>query len=618
MRRILNAIVFVFIGAVVLCAQPDRWQQRVDYKMDVDFNIKKHQLHGVQKLVFTNNSPDTLSKIFYHLYLNAFQPRSAMDVQSRHIADPDPRVTDRISKLKKGEEGYTKITSLMLNGKSVEYKTVGTILEVELDDPILPHSTVTLDMEFLSQIPLQIRRTGRFNKEGIEYSVAQWYPKLCNYDYMGWHADPYIGREFYGVWGDFDVKITLPSNYVVAATGLLQNKDEVGYGYSNKEPKKRDKTLKWHFVAKNVHDFVWAADPDYTQLVHKMEDGKVLRFFYQPGEKTSENWEQLPAIMEEVFKFANKKYGEYPYSEYSFIQGGDGGMEYPMATLITGERSLRSLVGVAVHELMHSWYQMVLGSNELLYPWMDEGFTSYAEQEVTNHLYSQGFLKGQPSQNPHNSSVLSYINFTQSGLEEPLSTHADRYITNTAYGYGVYTKGAVFLEQLRYIIGEDAFDKGMLRYFNEWKFKHPNPNDFIRIMEKTSGLELQWYLQYFINTTFTIDYGISDLRGNELVLTRNGGMPMPLDISVYLKDGSVKKYYVPLDIMRGEKKGDYFFDDFKISKDWPYLNTSFSIFIDNYLRDINFIEIDSSHRLADTDRSNNKWPRLMKVPEATK
>lgn len=604
-------LVSFLIGTSVshIQAQPDRWQQAVNYKMDIDFNIKKNELNGKQKLTYYNNSPDTLYKVFYHLYLNAFQPNSAMDVRSRTIKDPDSRVKDRITKLKWNEQGFTKIESLKMNGESVDYKVVGTILEVTLKTPILPRKSVVFDMDFISQIPLQVRRTGRFNKEGIEYSVAQWYPKMCNYDYQGWHADPYIGREFYGIWGDFDVKITLPSEYVVAGTGYLQNKDEVGYGYSEKEPKSRKRRLTWHFKADNVHDFVWAADPDYTQIVHKMADGTTLRCFFQPSERTNENWQKLPTIMEEVFNYVNKKYGQYPYKEYAFIQGGDGGMEYPMATLITGERGLVSLVGVSVHEVLHSWYQMVLASNELLYPWMDEGFTSYVSAEVMNHLKMKKLIPGTYEDNPQLSSVKEYAYFAQTGYEEALSTHADHYMTNAAYNVASYVKGAVFLEQLKYIIGETAFDKGMLLYYNTWKFKHPNPNDFIRIMEKVSGLELDWFKEYFVNTTQTIDYDLEELRGTELIIKRIGFMPMPLDITVKLKDGTTKYYYIPIDLMRGNKTGDQYFDNFKVAPIWPWINPNFSINIGHFDHEVEKVEIDASKRLADVDRSNNIWPR---------
>jgi len=267
-----------------LLGQPDRWQQRVEYLMNIDLDVNTHRFKGTQMLYYFNNSPDTLSNVYFHLYFNAFQPGSMMDVRSRTINDPDRRVLDRISNLEDNEIGYLRVKSLKMNNKSINYEEVGTILEVSLDQPVMPNSKVTFEMGFDGQVPLQIRRSGRDNKEGIDYSMAQWYPKMAEYDYEGWHANPYVGREFYGVWGDFDVSITIDPSYMVAATGFLQNPNEVGFGYEDEQVtvKPSIKNITWNFIAENVHDFVWTADPDYTHIVHKMDNGTKLHFFY-PG-----------------------------------------------------------------------------------------------------------------------------------------------------------------------------------------------------------------------------------------------------------------------------------------------------------------------------------------------
>ena len=203
---------------MVLYSQPDRWQQRVKYTMDIDMNVQTNQFTGKQKLEYSNNSPDTLTRVFYHLYFNAFQPNSMMDARSRILGqtffgnqqDWDPRVKDRILNLKPDEIGYHKIISLKMNGRSQQFVMQETILEVKLDKPILPKSKVVFEMEFESQVPLQVRRSGRDNPATrVRYSMSQWYPKICEYDYEGWHPTPYVAREFYGVWGDFDVTITI-------------------------------------------------------------------------------------------------------------------------------------------------------------------------------------------------------------------------------------------------------------------------------------------------------------------------------------------------------------------------------------------------------------------------
>ena len=265
-------------------AKETYWQQHVDYTMDIDVDVKKFQYKGKQTLVYTNNSPDNLKKVFYHLYFNAFQPGSQMDVRSLNIKDPDRRVRDRISKLKPNEIGYIKVNSLKQNGVLVSHETVGTILEVKLNEPIKSGESVTLEMNFDAQVPVQIRRSGRNNKEGVAFSMAQWYPKLAEYDFQGWHTPPYIAREFQGVWGDFDVTIHIDKNYTVGGSGNLQNPQEVGHGYQDASQELNlpagDK-LTWNFKAPDVHDFMWAADPEYKHDVLKMENGIDLHFLYK-------------------------------------------------------------------------------------------------------------------------------------------------------------------------------------------------------------------------------------------------------------------------------------------------------------------------------------------------
>ncbi len=610
-----KGIVFIFglCVSITLFAQADRWQQRALYQMDINMDVEIHKLQGTQRIVYSNNSPDDLNQVFYHLYFNAFQPGSMMDVRNQTLPDADSRVADRISKLKPNEIGYQKIKSLKVNGQAVKYTTVGTILEVVLNEPIPARGSAIFDMEFEAQVPIQIRRSGRDNKEGISYSMAQWYPKMCEYDYQGWHANPYVGREFYGIWGDFDVKITIDKDYVIGGTGYLQNPNAIGHGYQDKgvkvKYKRKQKTNTWHFIAPNVHDFMWGADPDYTHTSYQAKNGPMMHFFYQENDKTKDNWEALPKIMDKAFTFINDNFGKYPYEQYTFIQGGDGGMEYPMATFITGERSLGSLAGVSVHELMHSWYQMILGTNESLYPWMDEGFTSFASSETMNHLKSIKALPGNPTDFAQQGSYGGYFALAGSGREEPMSTHSDHYTTNFAYGRAAYSKGATFLSQLRYVIGEENVAKGLHTYFNTWKFKHPNVNDFIRIMEKQSGLELDWYKEYFVNTTQQIDYGITgvtDTNGKTtVILNKVGGMPMPLDVVVKYADGSMETFYIPLQIMRGEKPA---VDGQKrtLVKDWPWTHPYFQFIIPTAKTNILSIEIDPSKMMADVNRENNK------------
>jgi hypothetical protein len=599
--------IFLLLFISIAKAQAPKWQQRVNYVMDIDFDVNKHQFNGKQKLEYWNNSPDTLQKVFYHLYYNAFQPGSMMDIRSRTIKDPDPRVMDRIEKLKENEIGYHKIKSLKRDGKSQDFKVEETILEVTLDKPVLPGSKTTFEMEFDSQVPVQIRRTGRNNKEGIDYSMTQWYPKIAEYDHDGWHSNPYVAREFHGVWGDFEVKISIDSTYTIGGTGYLQNPQEIGHGYQDRaKPLKRgnNKKLTWHFKAPLVHDFAWAADRDYAHDVVEVPEGPTLHFFYDK-DTLADNWKRMEPLAVKSFQIANAKFGKYPYKQYSIIQGGDGGMEYPMATLITSHESFSGLVSVTIHESLHSWYQGVLATNESKYPWMDEGFTTFAQYYIMDSIYNY------KQKNPHSRSYNGYFSLVKAGIQEPLSTHSDFYNLNSAYSTSSYSKGAVFLHQLSYIIGKDAFWKGMKRYYEEWKFKHPTPTDFKRVMEKTSGIELDWYLEQWVETTNTIDYGIKsvsgDVDGTTVTLEKTGRMPMPVDINVSFKDGSQQTFYIPLQLMRGEKKEAESGKRIVLS-DWPWAYPEYTFTIPAQLKNISHIEIDSSQRMADVDRNNNIFP----------
>jgi hypothetical protein len=600
-------------------AQDYRWQQRVEYVMDVRLDVKTHKIAGRQKLTYYNESRDTLKKVYYHLYFNAFQPGSMMDVRSLNLPDPDARVRDRISKLKDDEIGYQHIQSLRQDGKDLTYKINGTILEVTLVKPLLPKTRTVFDMNFESQVPVQIRRTGRNNKEGIAYSMTQWYPKLAEYDFQGWHAYPYVAREFHGVWGDFDVTISLDPTFVVAGTGKLQNADKIGYGYEKEGTavKRPAGDLSWHFTAKNVIDFAWAADPEYTHDKAQVSNGPELHFFYQKNDKTKETWPKMEAMAVKHFEFMNRTFGKYPYDSYSIIQGGDGGMEYPMCTLIMGEGSLGGLVGVMAHEAAHSWYQGVLASNESLYPWMDEGFTDFSSQE------SETLLFGTDPGEAHAGSYANYFNLIKRGLQEPISQHSDHYNTNTAYSTAAYAMGTVFLQQLKYVIGEENFYRGMRQYFNTWKFRHPEPVDFIRVMEKVSGLQLKWYMSYFGNTTKHIDYGIrnvvEDASGSTLVsLERVGEFPMPIDLVVTYKDGKKELYYIPMnETLGGKPVEDKSVPRLQLDA-WPWVYPVYTLKIAHSTSEIASIEIDPTGRLADIERKNNRLdlPPTLKAFEA--
>ena len=602
MKKTLLTLIFSLF-TLTLSAQ--YWQQKVDYKMTVDLDPSTAQYKGTQKLVYTNNSPETLHKVFYHLYFNAFQPDSEMAIRLKNSADRNRRFKVDLDSLSAQQQGFLKVNNLLQDGKEVSLVDAETILEVLLNKPLAPGESTVFDLEFEGQVPDVVRRAGKNSSEGVAFSMAQWYPKMAEYDREGWNTDPYIGREFHGVWGDFDVKITLDKDYTVAASGYLQNAEDIGKGYSDRKRAKSKKgKITWHYIAPNVHDFTWAADPDYIHDTYPGPNGVTLHFFYKNDPEIIENWKKVQADTAKMMEYYNTKIGPYPYKQYSVVQGGDGGMEYAMLTLITGGREYESLFGVTAHELAHSWFQHILATNETKHEWMDEGFTSFISTLASNDILEKNL------DFPLERSYRGYFNLALSGFEMPQRTNANRYKHNLAYESTAYSKGAVFLGQLGYIVGKEKLFEILQAYYDEWKFKHPLPNDFRRIAERISGLQLQWYLTDWTETTNKIDYAIMDVEdidgGSVIKLERKELMPMPQEVLIVYKDGTAALHYIPISLMRGEKENSYGID-WTIHKDWVWANPYYELQIDQEKEAIETIILDPSGLMADIDKNNNYY-----------
>ena len=601
-------------------AQDNHWQQQADYQMNVTMNVKNFQYKGVQKVTYINNSPDTLTTVFFHLYFNAFQPNSEMDANLQTLPDPDGRMAtnvgtpqrpiyeSRIAKLNPNEIGYLRVKKLTQDGVSATISHESTILKVTLPTPILPHSRTVLGLDFEGQVPVMIRRAGRNSPDEVALSMAQWYPKMVAYDHKGWHTTEYLGREFYGVWGNFDVKITLDKTYLVGASGVLQNPNEIGFGYEDKGvkvPTTKSATKTWHFIAERVHDFTWAADPQYIHDKHQLADGKTIHFIYK---KYKDTWKQIQEPMLKVFDYYNQLVGKYPWPQYSFIQGGDGGMEYAMCTLMVGNEKYERLVGTAAHELAHAWFQHLLATDEAAYPWMDEGFTSYIE-----YLAEHQILKTKKTANPFDSAYKGYFGLVKSGFQEPTITHSDRFATNYAYSVTAYYKGLLFLTQLDYLMGNEALQKTLKRYYNEYAFKNPTPNDFIRIAEKVSGMQLQWFLNEFMETDHTADYAISKVEGKgnktEVTLKRVGRLPLSIDLWVTDKAGNIRYVYIPLRMTYAEKPNTYPAYPRTVLPAWGWGNPTYTFTLDMPLEDIKSITLDPENKSVDTDKENNSFSK---------
>ncbi len=581
----------------------------VQYDMDVTVHPDRHAIEGRQRLTYANTSPDTLSRVFYHLYFNAFQPHSMMAERNRELPDPDPRTAPRIFDLGPDEIGYHRIESLTQDGEPVSHHAFDTVLEVTLARPLPPGGQAVFDMTFVSQIPLQTRRSGRDSREGIDYSMTQWYPKLAQYDARGWHADPYVGREFYAPFGTFDVRITLPSEYIVGATGTLRNPEEVGHGYASDSlntdaPAAQSDSLTWRFYAENVHDFAWSADPDYIHDVLETEAGYAIHLLYQPD--VAEVWRTLHEAAPKIMAFFEARYGPYLYPQMTIAQGGDGGMEYPMITLVTGRRPPPSLHGVTAHEVAHMWFYGMIGSNEADYAWMDEGFTSYATREALAHL------RGQPRPS-HAGALVGILNMKRLGLFEPLNTPSDWFDTNAAYGVASYSGGEMMLDMLGYVISDSLRDRFLLEYHRQYAFRHAGPHDVERVAEQVSGIHLDWYFQQFGDANRELDYAIRRFRSNPhgtewratMTLKRHGRAVMPIDLQITLADGSVQWVHIPLGVMRGHKPVP---EDWIVAEPWPWTSPEYALDVMLPVRPRR-AEIDPYLRTPESNRLDNTTGR---------
>ncbi|MEP0548733.1 MAG: M1 family metallopeptidase [Rhodothermales bacterium] len=614
---LISALAFLLSSPPVHAQQAASWQQSVAYEMDVRLDTDRHRLAGRQRLVYANNSPDTLRHVFYHLYFNAFQPTSMMAERNRHLPDPDRRVAPRIFELGPDEIGVQRVESLTQDGIPVTYRVDDTVMQVDLARPILPGASSTFEMEFEAQVPLQTRRSGRDSREGIDYSMTQWYPKMAAYDALGWHADPYVGREFYAPFGTFDVRITLPATYTLGATGVLQNPDAIGHGYgdpaiSPTTARPLADSLTWHFRAERVHDFAWTADPDYLHTRLRVDDvpGRTepveLHFLFQPD--VAENWEAIGEQTAELIRFFSAHYGAYPYPQFTVAQGGDGGMEYPMITLITGDRPPRSLLGTTSHELAHMWFYGMVATNEADFAWMDEGFTSYISREALAHLRNAD--AAEPVS--HASAREAIVRLQLLDLYERPSKPADWFETNRAYSAASYSAGEALADLLGYVMGDATRDAFLRAYVERFAFRHPYPADVLAVAKDLSGLQLDWLFEQFLHGE-RYDYSVDDITVEDapggvrstIPLRRNEPGVLPVDVRLRFADGAEEWVTVPLTAMQGHKPVPA---DWTVAPAWAWTDPNYDLVVERPSRVVE-AAVDPEGRMIDLDVANNRAVR---------
>lgn len=603
-------LLLAFSSNLLFSQKGPYYQQAAAYKMDINVDAKAYTYEGKQTLKYTNNAPEELNVVYFHLYWNAFKAGSMMDQRvTNQGKNGDSRLQkdgiSRLANIPKDKAGAQNIHWIKQNGKTLKFEIQETIMKVYLAENIKPNTTTTFEMEWDAKIPLQIRRSGINNSEGIEMTMSQWYPKIAEYDYDGWATFDYIGREFHAPFSDFDITINIDKDYILGAGGTLENPTEVkGYAANAKVKTNAQKKASWHWTAKNMLDFAWAADKDYTVESFGVPQGPKVYYVYQKSEKTK-YWEASKPLITRYFQIMNSTFIEYAYPSYSFIQGGDGGMEYGMCTMILGEaKSLEGLVGLMVHEGGHSWNQQMMAYNESVRPWMDEGFTSYYDDLIMHEL----FPPAERTANPFSGSINSYINFTKSGKEEPAVWLGDHHDNGSAYSVASYVKGNLFLVQLGYIMGEQKLAQTMKEFFKEWNLKHPTDRDFMHTAQKVSGMDLKWFQNYWINTVKTIDYGIKNIKYNPtsttITLEKIGDIPMPIDFSIITMDDKLTTFQIPLNMTRTWKNEDAY-GSFKTLEYWPWTQREYTFTIPFTKEQIAAGGIDISQRLADVNPENN-------------
>ncbi len=455
--------------------------------------------------------------------------------------------------------------------------------------------------------------------EGVEYSMSQWYPKLAEYDRHGWHPDEYVEREFYGVFGTFDVEITLPAEYVVGGTGIVTNPMEVrcGYEFTGRdtlllEPASGTGEKTWRFHAENVHDFAWVADRDYIHQITSLGETRihilVRRYYYD----RLAAWRYAARWTRSILEYFGNRFGRYAWPRFTVAQAGDGGMEYPMLIMITGYRGFGSLFRVIAHEAGHQWYYGMMANNETQQAWLDEGLTQYLTDEADRHLNGEPEPKESwlrrlvyPFDPARWREIYPYYQLAVVGYDEPLNTFHDRF-RESATASLVYSKGEAVVRQLQYMFGDSLFDEGMRRYYDQWRFRHPDQRDFERAMEKASGMRLDWFFNQWIGSDKTCDYALEaiDSRRNAdgtwrttVSLSNKDEIVMPIDLELTFDDGTTATANIPVE--EWKKPGA----DYHLPR-WFWVDRTYRTTFTTPRKVVRG-EIDPSLTLLDLDRTNN-------------
>ena len=539
----------LLIGTLSSIAQP-KWQQQVNTRIDVVLDDKKHTLSAYEEFTYTNNSPDTLRFIYIHLWPNAYKnDRTPFAKQ----LDQNGNTAFYYSKPK--NRGYIDSLQFMIDGQSVDYysvENVPDIARIDLINPLVPGRSITVTTPFKVKLPTVFSRNGH---TGQAYYVSQWFPKPAVYDQKGWHPISYLDQgEFYSEFGNYDVTITLPTNYVLMATGNCMDEQEqkrmdslanaplpADTLYNNSTPASDFLTKTVHYSEQNIHDFAWFAD---KRLVVRKDTA------YSPGTNQpiitwsaflpsySDVWKNANTYLKNAIEHYGKWVGPYPYKTMKAVLGdmkSGGGMEYPTITLI--DRTVRgNLKTVIIHEAGHNWFYGMLGSNERDHAWMDEGINTFYEQKTTK---ATGKDSGKVDVKTKLDESLLYYEQAATDNDQPIDITSAKF-TKLNYGLDVYYKTALMLRWMEKYIGEADFEKGMKDYYDTWHHHHPYPEDFRACMQRHTSKSLDWFFDAILNTDKKIDFKITKARASggatEVTVHNNTGVLSPVLINAYDKD----------------------------------------------------------------------------------
>jgi hypothetical protein len=581
------------------------WQQKVDYRIAATLDPEKNELRGRETIHYLNRSPDSLPYLWFQVDQNICEPASITNVLNQ---PPLAFLGSTFDFSCQGFNSAPRLESLKIGGQDVKRTRFGTTLRVDLAKPLAPG--MALDIEATWRFSVPPMGAGRMGHDGPLYEIAQWYPRLAVYDDVkGWNHEPYIGAgEFYLEYGDFDVSLTVPSSYIIAATGELANPEIVLTTTQRQRlarARQSDTTIAiisateagnakltrprqtgvstWHFTAKNVRDFAFAGGPELRWDASGYK-GILVEALYRPK---ADKWPEVNKMLRAALQYFSEQWFIYPYSHATTIEGPIEGMEYPMLTFVPNSPNRQDQFWATMHELGHQWFPMIVGSNERLYPWMDEGFNTFID--LAN---AAKYFAGTPYGDTIEVHPLRlYAEHARPGNEQPL---IDRPVEVRDLFWGGYQKPALMMQLLRYeVLGKDRFDPAFRDYIKTWAFKHPTPADFFRLMRDQSGMELDWFWRDWIYSTARLDQAVDSVsRGADGIssvhLTNRGTMVMPAELSITFDDGTSTVVKLPVDMWN---LGDHF----------AYRVPGTKV--------IRGVEVDSRHALPDIDRANNRWSR---------